>query len=75
LANLKDSKNAKDQSKARVYNAQETSTGGFISGEVKLAITLRILAVGSYLDMALLYETGESYSHLIFFMMLLRIGF
>ena len=67
LTNLKDSKSAKDQSKAHAHNnLHKKPTGGFISREVKLAITLRILAGGSYLDMALLYETGESYSHLIF---------
>jgi hypothetical protein len=47
--------------------AHEHTTGGFISGEVKLAITLRMLAGGSYLDLALLYETGHSSSHVILF--------
>ena len=32
-------------------------TGGIISGEVKLAITLRMLAGGSYLDLGLLFGT------------------
>ena len=38
----------------------------FISGEAKLAITLRLLAGGSYLDLSLLYETGPSYAYDIF---------
>lgn len=46
--------------------AHEHTTGGFISGEVKLAITLRMLAGGSYLDLALLYEMGQSTAHVIF---------
>eukprot|EP00986_Skeletonema_menzelii_P015617 scaffold12237_cov208-Skeletonema_menzelii.AAC.4 len=40
-----------------------SSTGGFISGEVKLALSLRILAEGSYLDLALLFDRSSSSSH------------
>jgi hypothetical protein len=46
--------------------AHEHNTGGFISGEVKLALTLRLLAGGSYLDLALLFELGQSSAHAIF---------
>ena len=46
--------------------AHEHTTGGFISGEVKLALTLRMLAGGSYLDLALLFEVGQSSAHAIF---------
>ena len=46
--------------------AHEASTGGFISGEIKVALTLRILAGGSYLDLALLFEAGQSYVYEIF---------
>ena len=46
--------------------AHEGSTGGFVSGEVKLALTLRLLAGGSYLDLALLYEVGHTYAYDIF---------
>jgi hypothetical protein len=42
--------------------AHEASTGGFVSGEIKLALTLRLLAGGSYLDLSLLYEVGSSYA-------------
>ena len=38
--------------------ANEHTTGGFISGEVKLATALRILGGGSPLDMALLFDTS-----------------
>ena len=39
---------------------------GFVSGEVKLALTLRLLAGGSYLDMCLLYEVVSTYAYKIF---------
>ncbi len=38
--------------------AHEHSTGVFISGEVKVAITLCILGGGSYLDLGLLFESS-----------------
>jgi hypothetical protein len=41
-------------------------TGGYICGEVKLAITLRMLAGGSYLDLGLIFGTGFSYPYAIF---------
>ena len=46
--------------------AHTDSTGGFISGEIKLALTLRMLAGGTYLDLSLLLEVGFSYSYAIF---------
>jgi hypothetical protein len=46
--------------------AHEHSTGGFISGEVKVAITLRILEGGLYLDLALLFEPRFNHTHKIF---------
>ena len=41
-------------------NAHKHSTGGFISGEIRLAITLRLMAGASYLDLGLLYVRGYS---------------
>ncbi|KAL7501986.1 hypothetical protein ACHAXN_000114, partial [Cyclotella atomus] len=38
-----------------IANAHIHSTGGFVSSEVKLALTLRLLAGGSYMDLALLF--------------------
>ena len=49
-----------------MYNAHKKSTGGIISGEIKLALTLRLLAGGSYMDLALLFEVSFSYSYTIF---------
>jgi hypothetical protein len=46
--------------------AHRKSTGGFISGEIKLALTLRLLAGGSYMDLSLLFETSFSYCYEIF---------
>lgn len=66
LNNLKQSSDPKDKMTKKLMKCHEESTGGFISGEVKLAITLRILAGGSYLDLALLYDTSSSYAYEIF---------
>jgi hypothetical protein len=49
----------------RMANANEATTSGFISGEVKLAITLRMLAGGSYLDLFLIYDVFETYAYTI----------
>ena len=57
---------ADDYGSKMMYEAHQKSTGGFISGEVKLAMTLRVLAGGSYMDLSLLYETSFSYSYKIF---------
>ena len=37
------------------------STVGFVSGELKLALTSRLLAGGTYMDLTLLYEVGITY--------------
>ena len=46
-------------------NAHVQLTGGFVSGEVKLALTLRLLAGGTYMDLALLYKVGMTYAYQI----------
>jgi hypothetical protein len=66
LDDLMHSKSPKDIAVIKMMKAHEGSTGGFISGEVKLALTLRILAGGSYLDLALLYEMSSSSAYRIF---------
>ena len=66
LDNLKHSDDPRDKEKVQMMNAHEGSTGGFISGEIKLALTLRMLAGGSYLDLSLLYEMGTHYAYDIF---------
>ncbi|KAL3805723.1 hypothetical protein ACHAW5_003832 [Stephanodiscus triporus] len=47
-------------------HAHSVYTGGIICGEVKLAITLRMLAGGSYLDLGLIFGTGSTYPYAIF---------
>jgi hypothetical protein len=42
-------------------------TGDFISGEVKLALTLRLLSGGTYMDVAYIFDIGETYVFQIFF--------
>lgn len=66
LRNLKQSTDVGDKKKISIMKCHEESTGGFISGEVKLALTLRILAGGSYLDLALLFDTSSSHAYAIF---------
>ena len=41
------------------------SIGGFVSGEVKLAPMLRLLAGGTYMNLALLYKVGMTYAYKI----------
>ncbi len=48
-----------------IFFAHEHSTGGFIFGEVKLTVILRILGGGSYLDLALLFESSFNHTHKI----------
>ena len=43
--------------------ANDSSTGGMISGEVKLALTLRILGGGTYMDMAMIFEVSFNQMH------------
>ncbi len=65
LQDLNDDKTRHKTTK-QMNTAHLQSTGGFISGEIKVAITLRLLAGGTYMDLALLYEVSFSYSYSIF---------
>ena len=49
-----------------IHEANKKATGGFISGEVKLAITLRILSGGSYLDIADIFHVFPTHCHHIY---------
>ncbi len=42
------------------------TTGGIISGESRLAITLQMLAGGSYLDLGIIFGTGSTHPYAIF---------
>lgn len=49
-----------------IFLAHAASTGGFVSGEIKLGLTLRILGGGTYMDMAMIFETSFNHAHKIF---------
>ena len=49
-----------------IYKAHEKTSGGFVSGEVKLAITIRMLAGGSALDLAVLFDVSEAHCKRLF---------
>ena len=66
LSEFKGALAGNDLRSTNITRAHDETTGGFISGEIKLALTLRILGGGSYLDLAILFETGFSYPYEIF---------
>ena len=49
-----------------IFVAHDSSTGGVISGEVKLALTLRILGGATYMDMAMVFDISFNHAHKIF---------
>ena len=51
---------------SRMYRAHCRTSGGFISGEMKLAITIRMLAGWSPLDLAILFDVSESHCKTLF---------
>ena len=46
--------NIEETKQSKTNNARVQSIRGFVSGEMKLALTLRLLAGGTYMDLALL---------------------
>ena len=54
-----------DISAPAFLRAHDVYSGGLISGEIKLALTLLLLAGGSYLDLSLLFEIGSTYAYQI----------
>ena len=55
----------KEKKQNQMNNTHIKSTGGFISGEVKMALTLRLMTGSTYINLALLYETGMMYAYKI----------
>jgi hypothetical protein len=53
--------------RGRIFQLHKNYLGAFICGEIKLAITLRLLAGGSYLDLAALYVCGFTYVYEFFY--------
>ena len=64
--NLHSTSSTLSGNKRKIFRAHEESTGGFICGEVKLALSLRVLSGGAYQDLALIYGVGETYTYEIF---------
>ena len=50
----------------RMHHAHLSTSGGYISGEVKLAIAIRMLAGGSALDLAVIFDVSVSHCKSIF---------
>ena len=50
-----------------MYDANCKTTGGYICGEVKLAVTLRLLAGGDALDLGVIFDIGSNYCNTIMF--------
>ena len=48
-----------------MYHAHVLTTGGYISGEVKSEITIRILAGGDNLDLAIIFDIYQTYLAII----------
>ena len=49
-----------------IYNANELATGGYISGEVKVSITIRLLSGGDTLDFAVIFGVYPTHVLAIF---------
>ena len=56
----------KESQIAIMYHAHTKTAGGYICGEVKLAITLRLLAGSSYLDLACVFNVFYTHVYQIF---------
>ena len=50
-----------------MYEANTKTTGGYISGEVKLAITLRLLAGGDALDLGVMFDVQSDHCNKIMY--------
>ena len=46
--------------KDKMYDANVCTTGGYIAGEVKLAVTLRLLAGGDALDLGVIFDISST---------------
>ena len=55
-----------------MYEANTKTTGGYISGEVKLAITLRRLAGGDALDLGVIFDVQTDHCNKIMYEVLLK---
>ena len=51
--------------KNSMYDAQVKTSGGYISGEVKLAVTLRLLAGGDSFDLGVIFDISSKKINII----------
>ena len=52
---------------AMMHNAHANTSGGYVCGEVKLAITLRLMAGGDALDLGALFDISPNWCKHIFY--------
>ena len=55
-----------------MYDANVQTTGGYVSGEVKLAITLRLLAGRDALDLAVMFDVHSDHCTKVMYDVLLH---
>ena len=55
-----------------MYDANVKATGGYISGEVKVAIALRLLAGGDALDLSVMFDVSCDHCNMILYQVLLH---
>ena len=53
-----------------MYKAHSVTSDGFISGEIKLSITLRLLAGGSCYDLGVIFDVEPSHCNKILYYVL-----
>ena len=56
----------KKNKKGKMFRAHMKTTGGYLSGETKVAITLRLLGGGSFLDIATIFDVSYSTTYDVF---------
>ena len=60
------------RNKEPMYDANVNTTGGYISGEAKLAITLRLLSIGTTLNLRVLFDIASHHCQIILHEVLLQ---
>ena len=64
--------NAFLRGKDQMFNAHERTSGGYISGETKVAISLRLLAGGDSYDLSVMFDISYKHCEKIFYDVLLH---
>ena len=61
-----------DERAYNIYQAHLNSSGGYVSGEVKLALAIRMLAGGGPLDLSVIFDISPSHCQTIFIWVLVN---